>query len=131
MCVWYIWSLLHKSCSLSHVNCLNRYIYFLLCFTDDKPSDSGLLGVLEHVPVWYNLAVKLGVPIDQVNAYRLDPAMGGLLALQYWSNGRSGGGFPTTWKFLLETVKKLFGPRISDALETELLADPTWVERIQ
>ena len=102
-----------------------------MCFTDDKPSDSGLSGVLAHVPVWYKLAVELGVPIDQVTAYQLDLAMGGLLALRYWRNGLSGGGFPTTWKFLLETVKKLFGPRISDALETELLAHPTWVERIQ
>ena len=102
-----------------------------MCFTDDKPSDSGLLGVLEHVPVWYKLAVKLGVPIDQVDAYQSHPAMGGLLALRYWRNGLSGRRFPTTWKFLLETVKKLFGPHISDALETELLADPTWVEHIQ
>ena len=102
-----------------------------MCFTDDKPSDSGLLGVLAHVPVWYKLAVKLGVPINQVDAHRLDLAMGGLLALRYWRNGLSGGRFPTTWKFLLEAVKKLFSPRISDALKTELLADPTWVEHIQ
>ena len=102
-----------------------------MCSTDDKPSDSGLLGVLAHVPVWYDLAVELGVPIDQINAYQSHPAMGGLLALRYWRNGLSGGGFPTTWKFLLETVKKLFGPLISDFLETELLAHPTWVERIQ
>ena len=102
-----------------------------MCFTDDKPTDPGLQGVLAHVPVWYNLAVELGVPIDQVTAYQSHPTMGGLLALRYWRNGLSGGGFPTTWKFLLETVKKLFGPRISDALQTELLAHPTWVEHIQ
>ena len=120
-----------KCVPLSHVNCLNRYVYFLVCFTDEKPSDSGLLGVLAHVPVWYDLAVKLGVPIDQIKAYRLDPEMGGLLALRYWRNGLSGGGVPTTWKFLLEAVRKLFGTSISDALETELLAHPTWVEHIQ
>ena len=80
---------------------------FLQSFPDKCPSDVGVLGILKHIPLWYELAVHLGVPNAQVNAYRLDSEMGGGMCLLYWRDGCCGGGYPNTWGFLLETVKKL------------------------
>ena len=60
---------------------------FLQSFPDKCPSDVGVLGILEHIPLWYDLAVKLGVPYTKVEAYRLDSTIGGNRALLYWRNG--------------------------------------------
>ena len=99
---------------------------FLQSFTDKCPSDVGVLGILEHIPLWYDLAVKLGVPIAQVEAYRLDSAMGGIHALSYWRNGRCRGAFPNTWGFLLETVESLHGPLVAKKLRDEAEREETW-----
>ena len=99
---------------------------FVQSFPDKCPSDVGVLGILKHIPLWYNLAMKLSVPIAQVGAYRLDLAMGGSQALLYRRNGRCKGDFPNTWGFLLETVEELHGPLVAKQLKDEADADKTW-----
>ena len=76
---------------------------FFQSFPDKFPSDVGVLGILEHIPVWYDLAVKLGVPYAKVHR--------SLAALLYWRNGNWGEDIPNTWGFLLETVEK--GPLVA------------------
>ena len=73
--------------------------------SDKTPSDVAIYDILEIVPEWNGLVIKLGVPISKVHSLQSDP-MGGVLALQYWRDGKSGENFPSTWKFLLDTVKK-------------------------
>ena len=99
---------------------------FIQSFPDKCPSDVGVLGILKHIPQWYDLAVKLGVPIAQVEAYKSNPTTGGNQALSYWRNGLCGQQFPTTWGFLLETVDNLHGPRVAEKLRDEAERDKTW-----
>ena len=99
---------------------------FVQSFPDKCPSDVGVLGILKHIPLWYDLAVKLGVPIAQVGAYRLDSAMGGSQALLYWRNGRCRGDFPNSWGFLLDTVEELHSPLVAKQLRCEAEVDKTW-----
>ena len=105
---------------------LCSYSLFVQSFPDKCPSDVGVLGILKHIPQWYELAVSLGVPIAQVKADRTDLEMGGAMALLHWRNGRCGGGFPNTWGFLLETVEKLHGPLVAKQLRDEAEGDITW-----
>ena len=74
--------------------------------SDKKPSDSALNGILRNSPDWTSWILELGVPIEDVRVFRLDQVMGGIFALQYWRDGKSGELYPSTWKFLLDTVKK-------------------------
>ena len=95
---------IHKKCSLSsHVH------------LDKTPSDVALYNVLEIVPEWNGLVIKLGVPISKVHALQSD-LMGGLLALQYWRDGKSGELYPSTWKFLLDTVEEVKGPEVAQKI---------------
>ena len=100
---------------------------FLMFSLGKKPSDVGLQGVLDKVAVWHSLAISLGVPIEQVEAWE-SKSLGGLLALRYWRDGNSGILFPPTWGFLLEKLKrsKDYGPRVADVLEKEVQSDQTW-----
>ena len=50
--------------------------------TDRTPSDAGLEGVWDAVPVWGRLAVKLGVPISTVESLQQNP-IGCLKASSY------------------------------------------------
>ena len=75
--------------------------------------------MLEIVPEWNGLVIKLGVPISKVHALQSDP-MGGLLALQYWSDGKSGEHFPSTWKFLLDTVEEAKGHEVAQKILKKL-----------
>ena len=75
--------------------------------------------------MWYDLAIRLGVPFPKVKAYGLDLAMGGNQALSYWRNGQCRGASPT-WGFLLETVEKLEGPLVAKELRDEAERDETW-----
>ena len=86
---------------------------------DKTPSDVALHDVLEIVPEWTGLVIKLGVPISKVHALQSDP-MGGLLALQYWRDGKSGELYPSTWKFLLNTVKKAKGHEVAQRILEEV-----------
>ena len=99
---------------------------FVQSFPDKCPSDVGVLGILKHIPLWYELAVSLGVPIAQVNAYRLDSKMGGEKALLYWRNGRCERDYPNTWGFLPETVEKLQGPLVAKQLRDEAKRNKNW-----
>ena len=72
--------------------------------SDKKPSDAALNGILRICPDWTSWIVDLGVPIDVAVKFQSKP-MGDLLALQYWRDGKSGELFPSTWKFLLNTVE--------------------------
>ena len=92
---------------------------------DKTPSDAGLQGVLDKFPDWYSLAIRLGVPIAQVQAWESKP-LGGLLALGYWRDGKSGDLFPPTWGFLFKTLKESKGPNVADALEKEVRSNPAW-----
>ena len=87
--------------------------------SDKTPSDVALYGVLEIVPEWNGLVIKLGVPISKVHSLQTDP-MGGLLALQYWRDGKSGELYPSTWKFLLDTVKKAKGREVAQRILDEV-----------
>ena len=98
------------TCS-THILC-TCYLFFQ-SFPGEGPSDVGVVGILEHIPLWYDLAVVLGVPYAKVEAYRLDSATGGNRALLYWRNGNWGEDIPNTWGFLLETVEKLEGPLVA------------------
>ena len=71
------------------------------------------------------MAIGLGVPVNHVQAYRTDP-LGGLLALQYWRDGRSGQSFPSTWRFLLKNVEDTFGKNVAEDLEKKASKEPTW-----
>ena len=81
--------------------------------------------ILTVQPVWQFLAIELGVPVDRVQAYRTNP-FGGLLALQYWRDGRSGQSFPSTWRFLLKNVEDTFGKDVAKDLEEKAFKEPTW-----
>ena len=92
---------------------------------DKMPSDVGLQGVLNKVPVWYSLAISLGVPIKQVQAWEPKP-LGGLLALGYWRDGKSGDLFPPTWGFLLKNLTACEGSTVADTLKKEAQSNPAW-----
>ena len=64
----------------------------------------------------------------KVNDYRSDHELGGLRALKHWRDGRCGEGFPTTWRFLLETVSSVHGHVIAGDLEKSATSNPTWSE---
>ena len=91
----------------------------LQSFPDKCPSKVGVVGILEHIPLWYDLAVKLGVPYAKVEAYRLDSATRGNRTLLYWRNGECGEDIPNTWGFLLVTVDHLNGPLVAKQLRDE------------
>ena len=85
----------------------------------------GINGILMHIPEWLDLAMWLGVPIPKVSSYK-DSALGGQQALEYWRNGRCGGDFPTTWRFLLKTVEDRYGCRVAQQLKDKAENDETW-----
>ena len=89
------------------------YMFFI------PPIISRQVSILEHIPLWYDLAVKLGVPYAKVEAYRLDSATGGNRTLLYWRNGECGEDIPNTWGFLLVTVDHLNGPLVAKQLRDE------------
>ena len=95
------------------------YAYMLTCsiscdvHSDKKPSDTALDGILRICPDWTNWIVALGIPINIAVAFQTDP-MGGLLALQYWRDGKSGN--PSTWKFLLDTVEEAKGCEVAEKI---------------
>ena len=99
---------------------------FLQSFPDKSPSDVGVVGILEHISLWYDLAVKLGVPYAKVEACQLDSATGGNRALVYWRNGNWGEDIPNTWGFLLETVDHLNGPLVAKQQRDEANKHKTW-----
>jgi hypothetical protein len=59
--------------------------------------------------------VGLGVSLDHVKYFRYSPT-GGLDALCYWRDGHSGEQFPTSWKFLLDTIAEHQGTTVADKI---------------
>ena len=55
----------------------------------------------------------------------MDP-LGGLLALQYWRDGRSGKSYPSTWRFLLQQVEATFGENVATDLEKKAINNSKW-----
>ena len=52
---------------------------------------------------------------------------GGLLALKYWRDGRSGEGYDTTWTFLLKKEFENDGSNVADDLKKKVLENyPSW-----
>ena len=94
-----------------------------------KPSDIGLLGILEMLPVWTEYAIPLGLSINRVKYYQELPQenMRGLLALQYWRNGLCGPSYPGTWKFLLGVIEDKLGPNVAENLQTKVANNRTWI----
>ena len=86
----------------------------------------GISGIVRCIPEWWDLAVELGVPIPKIRSYRIDAALGSKQALEYWRNGRCGGDFPTTWRFLLKTVDDCFGCHVAQQLKDKAESDATW-----
>ena len=82
---------------------------------DSSPTDAELLKVLDRIPWWFDLAVGLGVSQDRVKYFRYSPT-GGLDALCYWRDGHSGEQFPTSWKFLLDTIAERQGTTVADKI---------------
>ena len=76
---------------------------------------------MDIIPVCFRLTVALGVPKTQAEAYRQenhDFHIAGLHALCYWRDGRCNNAkFPSTWKFLLETVDTICGSQVAKQLE--------------
>ena len=87
------------------------------------PSDAGLQLVTRHQDIghrWPELAVGLGVPEAHINRFSM---LKGVTELKYWRDGRVDGA-ETTWEYLLQKVKKLFGDGVETSLKSEIAADP-------
>ena len=62
--------------------------------------------------------MALGVPVEQAKAYIVKTSdTGGLDALCYWRNGRSGEEYPSTWKFLLDKIKETHGSNVAEKVK--------------
>ena len=86
----------------------------------------GLLGVTNHIPdKWTNVAIALGVPKAQVNAFKLRHD-GGLDALAYWRDGRCKEHPPTTWRYLLEKIAAQAGKEVADDVKRDVCANREW-----
>ena len=105
---------------------MHNYNCGFVLSVDKTPSDVGLQGVLNKVPVWHSLAISLGVPVNEVQSLRSDQSLGGILALRYWRDGKSGDLFPPTWGFLLKIMRESKGPNVADAMEKDIRSNPAW-----
>ena len=84
----------------------------VLC--SEPPTNYEINNLLDIIPQWDDLPLALGVPRDQVKAFREEFSyrMAGLEALYYWRNGKCDvAKYPTMRRFLLETVNKTKGHR--------------------
>ena len=96
---------------------------------DKAPSDPELLKVLDKVSCWYKLAVALGVPINKANACKSSDT-GGLDALCYWRDGRSGEEYPSTWKFLLDKIAERQGSTIAEEVNKYIFPNLSPVPKV-
>ena len=93
-----------------------------------SPSDVGLQGILELLPVWEKYAIALGLTIAQVEYYQGLPqrTIRGLFALKYWRDGQCGPSYPCTWGFLLDVIKDCLGPNVAEVLRKKVAANKMW-----
>ena len=71
--------------------------------------------MVDKFPLWDNIAINLGVPINHVKAFKAQ-GMGGVSALSYWRNGKSGKDYPSTWGFLMKVIKQTEGSKPAEDL---------------
>ena len=90
------------------------------------PSDNGLQGIVTVLPVWFNYTLPLGIPADYVKLFMIQP-MGGVEAMKYWRDGRSGKDYPSTWRFLLEVLGSQ-NPGDAAKLKKKVEENPRWTE---
>ena len=93
-----------------------------------SPSDVGLQGILEMLPVWEKYAISLGLTIEQVEYFQGLPqrTMRGLLALKYWRDGQCGRSCPCTWRYLFDVIKDRLGSNVAEDLRKKVAANKTW-----
>ena len=92
------------------------------------PSDAGLQLVTRHQDIghqWPQLAVGLGVPEALIDRFSM---FGGVTELKYWRDGRVDGA-ETTWEYLLQKVKRLFGDGVEASLKSEIASDPLFTRK--
>ena len=117
---------------MSHIAldvCYRPCLSILLClgFIDWTPSDVGLFEVVDKIKLgWRRIAICLGVPLADVNAFESDQDLGGLKALQQWRDGREGCRTPSTWNTLLAAVKDKLGVNVHADLEREVMTHEDW-----
>ena len=104
------------------------YTLFLSIESDMRPSDIGLMGILDMLPVWEEYTIPLGLSIDQVKYYESLPqqSMRGLQALQYWRDGRCGPSYPGTWNFLFQVIDAYVGPNVAVDLRKKVATKRAW-----
>ena len=95
---------------------------------DLKPSDIGIQGVLEIIPLWGVYSISLGLSIDQTRYFHELPqeSLRGLMALKYWRDGRCGSSYPSTWRFFLSVIEDRLGPKVAGELREKITSDETW-----
>jgi GTPase SAR1 family protein len=99
-----------------------------LDFYDKKPTDIAISDVADMLQdKAFKLAIKLGVPFAVVKPLKKEED-GGMEALYLWLNGETKPPTPTTWRFFLETVKKITGSEQAEEIEQMAMEDPTWSE---
>ena len=98
-----------------------------------RPSDIGLLGILDELPVWEEYTIPLGLSIDRVKYYESLPqqSMRGLQALQYWRDGRCGPSYPGTWNFLFHVIDAYVGPNVGADLRKKVTTNKAWTYKSQ
>ena len=118
-------SLLYRFYSSTHVVSIVHVLYI---HTDKKPTDIAISDVADMLQdKAFKLAVKLGVPFAVVKPLKKEED-GGMEALYLWLNGETKPPTPTTWRFFLETVKKITGSEQAEEIEQMAMEDPTWSE---
>ena len=92
------------------------------------PSDISFPLILDKVPVWQKLVIRLGVPIDQVETLQADSIMGGFRAIAIWRDQHTSIAreCPPTWEFLLKAVEDCAGSRVRNELATKVIVDAKW-----
>ena len=93
------------------------------------PSDAGLRYVTRHQEIgrrWTDLALELGVPEPHID---YQSRSNGVTELAYWRNGRVEGA-KTTWEYLLEKVKEIFGDEVEASLKRKIASDPLLTKKI-
>ena len=106
-------------------------IIFVSTLSDLIPSDEGLCGLLNILPLWEEYAISLGLTLDHVTYFHQEiPQQNhrGMLALNHWRNGHCGPSYPNTWRFLLKVINDTQGYNVADDLEKKLAANENWTQ---
>ena len=96
-----------------------------------RPSDKGLLSLLNDHPLWDEYVILLGLSAEQRNylsTHILQESRRGMIALTHWRDGHCGESHPSTWRFLLDKLKSVpnVGPRGVEKLKKKVAANKEW-----